>query len=140
MGKNPTNGPAHDPPGDPPSPQTALLWGIIREFERGGFELQKADLFFKGMTLPVPVPLDRAALEARRDADANDPPHPIEEEIVRLYQGLAAGAKLKGVSIASALGKEYTTIRKHLAKLVVRGTFLNPERSGYIRGPKFPEV
>jgi hypothetical protein len=140
MGKNPTNGPAHDPPGDPPSPQTALLWGIIREFERGGFELQKADLFFKGMALPVPVPLDRAALEARRDADANDPPHPIEDEIVRLYQGLAPAAKMKGVVIASAVGKEYTTIRKHLSKLVARGTFLNPERSGYIRGPKFPEV
>jgi hypothetical protein len=52
-------------PPEIPSPQASLLRGILREFERGGFELAHVDVFFKGMSEPVPVPIGRAGLEDR---------------------------------------------------------------------------
>jgi hypothetical protein len=64
---------------------------------------------------------------------------PGECRVVDLFADLAVGERLKGVTIAKALGVQHGSIRKVLSALAKRGVLLSHAEGGYSRGPKYPE-
>lgn len=126
------------PPGGADDPIIAhfnLAHGVDREFARKGYKLVEISLRYEGLERIVSVPANPPMTIAE-----DDELHPIEEVVVAYFRRIGPTAPpKKGIEIANGVDIAYDTIRKHLANLLRMRVLSKPERSGYLRGEKFPQ-